>query len=401
MTIRVLFIHQNFPGQFKHVASRLSDLKDFEVRAIGRDTAKGLPGVKITRYKPGTRPKSTAHPFLVQFEDAVAHGSTVARVLEKFRSSNWCPDVVIAHPGWGEALFIKDVFPDCRLINFCEYYYHAHGADSGFDPEFALSRSSGPQIRVRNALHLTNLENCDLAVTPTRWQHSLHPKAYQRKIRIIHEGIDTTFLKPNPGSSYSTSEGEVFHAQQEIVTFVSRNLEPYRGFHTFMRALKNLMNSNKNCIVLIVGGDGVSYGRKPTGFSSWREKMLNELNLDTSRIRFLGKVPYNDYVKILQISRVHVYLTYPFVLSWSMLEAMSCGCLIIASKTAPVQEYIQDKENGLLVDFFDHAQLATTIDYALKHPKDLSHLRTAARNSVLHLSLERSIDNYLNLISSP
>lgn len=399
MKTKILFIHQNFPGQFKHLADRLNSLDSFEVFAIGRENAVGLPGIRLFRYKTPITPKSDVHPFLIHYDNAIHHGTAVARQLRSLDKAGWRPDLVIAHPGWGEALFVKDVFPHCKLINFCEFYYHVHGADANFDTEFPSAPVSGGRIRLRNSLHLTNLESCDVAITPTRWQHSLHPPAYKDKLRILHEGINTSVLVPNSHACYESPDGQRFFAGEEIVTFVSRNLEPYRGFHVFMRALKVLFEKNKTCKVLVVGGDGVSYGFPSKTFRTWREQMVSETNIDVSRIIFLGKIPYHDYIKVLQVSRAHVYLTYPFVLSWSLLEALSCQCLVIASDTPPVREFITDNNNGLLVDFFDHHELASSLQWALLHNRTLNHLQTAARESVLHLSVDRACDEYLNLIN--
>lgn len=235
--VRVLFVHQNFAGQFRHLATHLAGLPDMDVLAIGRDTAPGLPGIRLIRYRPKRSAGKGTHPYLRSFENAVLHGQQVARLLVDLRDKGYRPDIIIAHPGWGETLYAKDVFPATRLVHFCEYFYHSKGADAGFDPEFPIDLNGAARLRSRNALHLLNLENCDLGLTPTRWQHSLHPKAYQNKIRIIHEGIDTEHLHPNPHATLTLPDGTHLRAGDPVVTYVARNLEPYRGFHIFMRAL--------------------------------------------------------------------------------------------------------------------------------------------------------------------
>lgn len=301
-------------------------------------------------------------------EDAVLHGQAVARILLQLKKSGWRPDAILAHPGWGETLYAKDVFPDARLVHYCEWYYNAPPldgldqvdranwpyADIGFDPEFPVEFDDLSRIRSWNALHLLNLNNCDVGISPTHWQKKQHPQAYLDKIVVAHEGIDTENLGPDPHAVFKTPSGEVLKANdpnKPVITYVARNLEPYRGFHTFMRALPAVQREHKNAHVLIVGGDDVSYGSRPKDAKSWKAKMLAEVGsqLDPTRTHFLGKVPYADYKRVLQVSSAHVYLTCPFVLSWSCLEAMATGCLMVASDTAPVREVLAHGQQGLLV----------------------------------------------------
>lgn len=396
--MKVLFIHQNFPGQFKHIAQHLAQQPGVEVLAIGRDTAPGLPAIKLLRYQPLRGTTAATHPYLRSFEDAVLHGQQVLRLLLDLKRKGYRPDVIVAHPGWGETLYAKDAFPDAKLIHFCEFYYHAHGADANFDPEFPLSLDSAARLRTRNSLHLLNLENCDLGITPTQWQYSLHPEAYRHKLRVIHEGIDTESLGPDPDAKLQLPNGKWLQAGQPIVTYVARNLEPYRGFHTFMRSLPRLLKQHPTCQVVIVGGDGVSYGSLPKDAPNWRTKLLAENPLDLSRVHFLGKVPYETYKKVLQVSAAHVYLTYPFVLSWSLLEAMASGCLIVASDTAPVREVIRDGCNGLLVDFFDSAKLSEKLVAALNNESGSSSCMQNAWRSARQFSLEQGLSAYKDLI---
>ncbi|MFZ3183692.1 MAG: glycosyltransferase family 4 protein [Pseudomonas sp.] len=396
--MKVLFIHQNFPGQFKHVALHLAQLPGVEVLAIGRDTAPGLPGVQLLRYKPQRAAGAGTHPYVRLLEGAVLHGQQVLRLLLELKAKGYQPDVIVAHPGWGETLYAKEVFADTKLIHFCEYYYHSHGADANFDPEFPSSIDGAASIRTRNALHLLNLENCDLGITPTYWQHSLHPKAYREKIKVIHEGVDTGVLQPDAQATLSLPNGAVLRAGMPIVTYVARNLEPYRGFHSFMRALPQLLKQHLTCQVVIVGGDDVSYGSKPQDAPNWRSKLLQENSVDLSRVHFLGKVPYETYKKVLQVSAAHVYLTYPFVLSWSLLEAMASGCLIVGSDTAPLHEVLRASENALLVDFFDSAKLAETLVAALENPELHADKRVQAQLAAAGYGLDAGLKGYLELL---
>jgi glycosyltransferase involved in cell wall biosynthesis len=392
--MRVLFVHQNFPGQFRHIAAHLAQQPGVEVLAIGRDTAPGLPGVRLLRYKPHRGADQATHPYVRTMEEAVLHGQQVLRLLLDLKGKGYRPDVIVAHPGWGETLYAKDAFPHAKLIHFCEYYYHSHGADANFDPEFPLDINGAARIRTRNALHLLNLENCDLAVTPTKWQHSLHPAAYRDKIQVIHEGIDTDNLKPDPHAELTLPNGNVLKAGMPIVTYVARNLEPYRGFHTFMRALPDLLKQHPTCQVVIVGGDGVSYGSAPKDAPNWRSKLLQENPVALSRVHFLGKVPYETYKKVLQVSAVHVYLTYPFVLSWSLLEAMATGCLIVGSDTAPVREVIRDGANGVLVGFFDKDEVVRAVVKGLGMGEEAGEYRRLAFSEARRYSMRQGVFEY-------
>lgn len=379
--MKVLFIHQNFPGQFRHIAAYLAKQPDVQVLAIGREQAQGLPGIRLLRYKPHRAASRHTHPYARTFEDGVLHGQQVLRLLLNLKAKGYRPDVIVAHPGWGETLYAKEAFPNARLIHFCEYYYQTSGADAGFDPEFPLDKHDMARIRSRNALHLLNLENCDQAITPTHWQHSLHPEAYQNKIQVIHEGIDTANLGPDPCATLQLPNGQILKAGDPIITYVARNLEPYRGFHSFMRALPQVLREHPTCQVVIVGGDGVSYGSQPNDAANWRTKLLSENPVDLSRVHFLGKVPYDTYRKVLQVSAVHVYLTYPFVLSWSLLEAMASGCLIAGSDTAPVREVLRHGHNALLTSMLQPDVIALDLRNTLNERARLQPLRQTARRT--------------------
>jgi glycosyltransferase involved in cell wall biosynthesis len=390
--MRILIIHQNFPGQFRHVAKAWSQRPGWQVVGIGRDTAPGMPelersgNLKLIRYKPHRKVHTHQHHYLRRMEDAVLHGQAVARILLKLKNQGFTPDVILAHPGWGETLYAKDVFPGSRLVHFAEWFYNSTGADIGFDPEFPTSFDDHTRIRTWNALHMLNLEHCDAAISPTHWQKAQHPKAYLDKITVAHEGIDTENLGPNPNAQIQLPNGQVLKAGDPVITYVARNLEPYRGFHQFMRALPAIQKEHKTCHTVIVGGDEVSYGRSPDpdkdGAKTWKEKMLNEVGhqLDPTRTHFLGKVPYETYKRVLQVSAAHVYLTYPFVLSWSMLEAMATGCLVIGSDTAPVQEVLRDEINGQTTPFHNTTKLIERLATALTTSQD-PLLRQRARST--------------------
>ncbi len=418
--MRILLIHQNFPGQFRHVAQAWTTRPGWQVVAIGRDTCPGLPALpelQLLRYKPHRDGAKTQHPYLRKMEDAVLHGQAVARVLQKLKQQGFTPDAILAHPGWGETLYAKDVFPQARLIHLCEWYYNPHGADVNFDPEFPSTVDDQLRIRTWNALHLLNLEHCDAAISPTQWQRAQHPAIYQPKIHVAHEGVDTHNLHPDATATLAlvateTAPAVLLKAGDPVITFVARNLEPYRGFHQFMRALEIVQREHPTVQTLVVGGDDVSYGKRPPQRhpkntptntpTHWRQHMLQECRIDKSRTHFLGRIPYAQYKQVLQVSSAHVYLTVPFVLSWSMLEAMASGCLVIASNTAPVREVIQDGVNGLLVDFFSPQAIASQVLHSLQQPQLSAPLRLAAQVWVRqHYPLQAGVAAYEGVLGIP
>jgi len=371
--IRVLFIHQNLPGQFRRLIRDLQSRPDMELTAIGEETAvrrENLgPRLRVIGYPKPEGAGEKTHHYLKHFEACVRRGQSIARLCVGLKEQGYVPDVVLAHPGWGEALFVKDVFPQARLVVFCEFWWAADGLDVNFDPAYPSSFDDRARIRIKNSVLMQSLMAADDGVAPTRWQLGAHPPELRPKIRMIHEGIDTRFLAPDPQASLALPNGALLTRAQPVLTYVARNLEPYRGFHTFMRSLPRLLAGNPDLQVVVVGGDGVSYGRPPPpGFDSYRAALVAELaaelagqdrQVDWSRVHFLGKVPYDTYRSVLQVSSLHVYLTYPFVLSWSMLEAMAVGVPVLGSDTGPVREVIRDGDNGFLTDFFDSEALAT------------------------------------------
>lgn len=400
--MRILLIHQNFPGQFKRLAQVWAKEPGWQVLGLGRHTAPGLPDVQWGRYKLHRPIGKGQHPYLRKMEDAVLHGQAVARSLLDLKRKGFYPDVILAHPGWGETMYVRDVFPRTRVVHFCEWYYGTPDSDMGFDPAYPSDFNAQARARTWNALHALNLTQCDIGVSPTEWQRSRHPEIFQPKIHLAHEGVDTNILRPDASAQLHMPNGYMLSAGDPVITYVARNLEPYRGFPSFMRALAKVQEKNKRFHTIVVGGNDVSYGSKPSDAPNWREKILREFpELDLQRIHFLGKVPYDVYRKVLQVSTAHVYLTYPFVLSWSMLEAMASNCLVIGSRTAPVQEVIQHGVNGLLVDFFDHLNIADSIAAALDSPKSFQSIREQARATVLDkYTLDLGEKQYRNLIQA-
>ena len=382
---RFLFLHQNFPGQFVHVAQELLRL-GHDVTALGIQ-GPGVAGVKYLRYEPIRPPQASAMELAQDFEAKIARGAACANAMLQLKQGGYQPDVVVAHPGWGEALFCKDVWPQAKLVVFAEFFYSAEGADHGFDPEFPEDNLSiRAKIRIKNSVHLHALSAADAGYTPTRWQHAQLPPEYRSKVKVIFDGIDTEAIAPDPKASITLQRGNIRVVPgDEVITYVSRNLEPYRGFHVFMRALPEILSRRPNARCIIVGRDDVSYGSRPPDGENWRSVLLREVGdqLPPDRVHFLGGLPYQNYLKVLQVSACHVYLTYPFVLSWSCLEAMSAGCVVVGSRTAPVEEVIQHGHNGLLTDFFDTRALANQVIDVLADPSGHRDLALCARDTVV------------------
>ncbi|MCF8177714.1 MAG: glycosyltransferase family 4 protein [Sulfuritalea sp.] len=392
--MKLLLVHQNFPAQFGHIAAHFAADPGHRVIAIGEShnikraiASRQLhPGIELHSYPEPHASSGATHRYLLPYEAAVRRGLETASLASQIKARGFTPDLIVAHPGWGEALFMRDVFPEARLVLYGEYYYHAAGADVGFDPEFPSTPDDAFRIRMKNTTQWMSMQHADLLLTPTNWQKSRFPELIQPRMRVVHDGIDTRRAAPDSSAGISLrAAGISLGADDEIVTYVARNLEPYRGFHIFLRSLPALLKRRPKARVLIVGGDQVSYGSKPADGRTWRRVVLDEVGgqLDSSRVHFLGRVAYADYLRLLQISTVHVYLTYPFVLSWSLLEAMSAGCMVIGSRTAPVEEVIRHGENGWLVDFFDHQALAEKLAEAIEQRDQLAPVRAAARKTVV------------------
>ena len=390
-----LFIHQNFPAQYVHLLRHLADQPGNQLYFITQPNANTMSGVQKITYPKDERDRINCHAYSVEIDRAIYAAASVADKCRDLRGQGFRPDLIIGHSGWGETMFVKDVFPNVPLLANFEFYYHSSGVDVGFDPEFVSIFQDPSRLRVRNATNALAFEAADWGHSATKWQRSLYPPEMRSRISAVHEGVDTDIARPSRTATFKLpGSGRVLTHRDEVVTYVARNLEPYRGFHTFMRALPQLLRRRRGAQIVIVGGDGVSYGAPPPPRSTFKEMMLHELGakIDLTRVHFVGMLEYHDYLNLLQVSSVHVYLTYPFVLSWSFIEAMACGCLIVGSRTAPVLEVLQNGSNGLTVDFFAPKSLATRIESALEQPDGMQALRNAARiTAVKHFDLKTVI----------
>ena len=385
--MKILLVHQNFPGQFLHLAPELMR-RGHEVRALTDLVNKRTSPVETLRYRHEAPPVDpNACRLGRNYTQQSDRGVTVARAcLRLRRETGYVPDVIFGHSGWGETLFLKEVWPEAKLIVYAEFYYRGRGADVGFDPEAGEAGFDQIVIAQGRTTHLgQSLLHADAGVSPTEWQASTYPPALRQMLRVIFDGVDTAAMAPDPAAEVQLPGGPLLRAGDEVLTFVNRNLEPYRGYHSFIRALPAIMAARPKAQVVLVGGDEVSYGPAPKDGRKWKDIYLDEVKdrLDLSRVHFPGRVPYPVFTKLMQVSRAHAYLTYPFVLSWSMVEAMSAGALVIGSDTAPVREVIRHGDNGLLVDFFDIPAWSKTITEALAEPERFMPLRAAARQTVL------------------
>jgi glycosyltransferase involved in cell wall biosynthesis len=401
--MNVLFIHQNFPGQFKQLALALAEIQGWHVVAVGQrpiDRAE-LPGISYFTYGQLPPLDPPQYPPLEQFVSHVRRGRAVANLLRQLADQGFRPDIVVAHPGWGEALFLHDVFPDAPLIAYLEFYYRAQRSDLDFDLEFPASSADLEFLRLRNLTNLLAFETATVSVSPTEWQAGLFPPNLRSRIIVLHEGVDTCLASPNDSAALRLPQDRVLTRKDEVLTYVARGLEPYRGFHILMRALPEMQKRRPDLFTIVVGADEVSYGRRPASGGSWRETLLAEVGheLDMSRVWFAGMLPYSRYLDVLRVSTVHLYLTYPFVLSWSLLEAMSVGCAIVASDTPPVTEVITGEETGRLVGFFDRDALVSAVEALFQDPEQRARLGTAARAHVVdrYDFRRRALPSYLAL----
>lgn len=392
---RFLFIHQNFPGQFVHTAPAIARL-GHEVLALrikkhASEKLVNWQGVQVLPYELSGANVKGLHPWLTDIETKTLRATACWKACRQLKAAGWNPDVIVAHPGWGESLFVKSVWPSARVGLYAELYYQATGADSDFDPEF----QNTPSDEVRNRLQMKNLNNlahlsiADALLSPTRWQADSFPSPWRETITVAHDGVSTDSIQPDPGVALTlAASSRTLHRQDTVITFVARHLEPYRGFHVFMRALPNLLRRLPSAQIIIVGDEAEGYGPLPGRHATWREILTQEVQAsisaqDWQRVHFLGRVNRATFTKVLQLSTVHVYLSYPFVLSWSLLEAMSAGCAIVASDTAPVREVIEHGREGLLVDFFDKNALVESICQLKQHPSQRRTLGEAARKSAI------------------
>ncbi len=395
--MKFLFVHQNFPGQFLHIVRHLAKMEQHEVAFITEPNANIIAGVhKVPYVKPPPGAPET-HIAARELDGGVRRAEVVARTAANLRQLGFDADIIIGHHGWGELLNLRDIWPKAPLLGYMEFYYRTDGIDVGFDPEFPTDPADYPRIRAKNAINHLALNMGGVGQAPTRWQLSTYPDWAQPQIELLWEGVHLDVCAPDPKARRASLKiGDMaIRPADKLVTYVSRDLEPYRGIHPMMRTLPHLLKARKDVKVVMVGGDGISYGTGPAGGGNWREHMLKEVGdqVDLKRVAFPGRVDYQTYLALLKRSDAHVYLTYPFVASWSLREALAAGCAVVGSDTQPVREFITHGENGLLTSFFDPRGIAQSVLRILEDQTLDRRLRTGARR---YAEAKLSMADYLN-----
>ena len=301
--MRYLFIHQAIPGQFPHLARSLASDPANTVWFLTRIGNAAIPGVNVMRYRIGTKPKPT-HPHLFNLRNGVATGEAVASALLGLeKDQNFRPDLIYAHPGWGETMFVKEIFPEVPLINYAEFYYHVLGGDSFVTTDEVPRFADFMRLRMKNAVNMLALDQCDRAVTPTEWQWRQQPERYRGKISIIHDGVDTDRVRPDPEAEIRLPDGTTVRSGDEVVTYVNRSLEPLRGLFVFAEAAAMVAAKRPDCRFLVVGAEkGTYYGPHPPKGRTFREMALEKLGRARERCHFLGTLDYADYLRVLQVS---------------------------------------------------------------------------------------------------
>jgi len=378
--MHVLFVHRVFPGQFGHIAHYLTKHHRFRCTFLSPEPARNVEGVELIQYRIRGGATEKNHYCSRDFENVIWHSHAVYEALDSRRDIR--PDLIVAHPGFLSTVFLRELH-DCPIIDYFEFYYHTSNSDMDFRPDFPGPHINRLRARARNAHLLLELENCDAGYCPTHWQQQLFPTTFRPKIRTIFDGVDLGLWRPLANVPRRVA-GRDIPPDVRIVTYVSRGLENMRGFDLFMKAAKLLCEKRKDVLFVVVGQDLVYYGgdREVTGKQSFKEWVLSREKFDLSRFLFTGLLPPTDLAQLFSLSDLHIYLTVPFVLSWSLMNALACGTTVLASNTAPVREMIQHEENGLLVDFFDVEGLANLAGQVLDAPAEYKHLGQAGTDLI-------------------
>ncbi|WP_319471994.1 glycosyltransferase [uncultured Pseudodesulfovibrio sp.] len=403
--MRILITHNNFPAQFRHIAEYLGRTPGNQVVFATKTPREEwvIPGVNKAIFTPDGEASQDGYPLVRSIEDGIRHGMGMLNLCAGLKKQGFIPDVILGHSGWGQTMFLRDIFPDTPFVGYFEWYYNSTSPETTFDKR----KRSAPelaQLRLRNSAIMHDLSSCRVGITPTLWQRSQFPIEYQPKIIQAHDGINTNYFEPASGGLIPPEKLDLPNTDltgaKELVTYCSRGLEPYRGFPQFYESLPEILEERPDCHVLIVGEDRVCYSARLPEGESYKKQMMGKVKVDEKRVHFTGPLPYGIYKQVLQASSAHVYLTWPFVLSWSFLEAMSCGCLVIGSNTDPVREVLRHRENGLLTDFHSHKKIAKTVVFALKRQEKLRNLRKNARQTILdRYCLSKCLPAHLNLLA--
>lgn len=382
--MKILFVHQNFPAQFGRLAAYLAKQPEYQIQYMTREDKIQFGDINKVLFREHRTATDNIHPYILPIENAVIQGQAVYKAAARLKAQGFIPDVIYGHSGFGATMFAKDVFPKSAFIGLFEWYFHSHGGVHGYDPDLPVTSDDECKIRTQNMTLLIDLTSCEAGVTSTHWQYQQFPAEFSSKLHVLHEGIDIGYFSPQPERKLVLADKKLnLTDAAEIITYVARGMEPVRGFPQFMQAMSQVMKRRKSCHVVVVGADRVAYGFKHASGKTYKELLLEAFPFDMNRLHFTGVLGYDDYRRVLQASTVHVYLTYPYILSWSMLEAMACGCTVVASATPPVQEVITHGENGILVDMLSIPKIVAGVEHALEDHALRTRLGKNARESTV------------------
>ena len=398
--MNVLFVHQNFPAQFGPFAFRLAATPGWTCTFVSQKAEGVVRGVRCLKYALAGGATEKTHYCGRTFENAVWHAHAVHDCLKT--APDVKPDLILGHSGFGSTLFLRDLYPGVPVVNLFEYFYRVADSDLDFRPDFPSQPIDRLRARARNAMILLDLDNCDRGYCPTDWQRSRFPAEYQPKLTSVFDGVDTGLWTPTPDAPRRVG-GHDLPADLKIVTYATRGMESMRGFDVFMRAAQQVANRRRDVLFVVVGQDRVCYGgdAKHTGGKTFKEWVLGRGEYDLSRFLFTGLLPEAELARLFSLTALHVYLTVPFVLSWSVFNALACGAPVLASDTAPVREVIADGVTGLLRPFFDADAFAEAIDRVLDDPAAVRPLGEAGAKLVRErYSLERCLPRFVALLEA-
>jgi glycosyltransferase involved in cell wall biosynthesis len=378
--MHVLFVHQNYPAQFGHIARRLVKDRGWQCTCLSRNPSGNDNSVALIQYDVKGGATEKTHYCARSFENAVGHSQGIYEACRQHRELQ--PDLIVGHSGFGSTLFLKELY-DCPIVNYFEYFYRPHGSDMDFRLEYPCKEIDFLRSYCRNAMILLDLENCHAGYCPTHWQKSLLPTRYADKLQVIHDGVDTDIWQRHENLPRLIGPHHI-DADTRIVTYVARGLESMRGFDIFMKVAKRIYEQMPNVVFVVVGADQVYYGGDLNHIKekSFREHVLKRDDYNLSKFLFTGILQPSQLARLLSLSDLHIYLTVPFVLSWSLMNAMSCGCKVLASNTEPVREVIVHERNGLLADFYNIDGLVSSSLQVLSDPQAHGRLGQAATATV-------------------
>lgn len=401
MPAGVLFVHNNFPAQFRHLAEALL-ARGVPCWAVGAYTSPGVQGVRIRRYNlpRGTTPG--IFNLAVRAEADLIRGRMALEGARSLKAEEGIdPAVIIGHPGWGETVLMDEAFPAAKQVLFSEFFYHGRDLDIDFDNEFfPLTDLAVLLGKTKNAVMALSLSDADVIVTPTAFQASVLPPVFRPLVKIIHEGVDTKTIRPGEAAPFELDDGRVIAPGTPVITHINNQMEPLRGLHIFARALPRLLAEVPNARVIVIGQEGNrGYGGNAPDERTWKDVCFEGVEVDPARVHFLGKVPHARMLAALRLSTAHIYYSYPFVLSWSLTEAMASGCYIIGSDTAPLRDAIEDGVNGRLLPFFDVDALSTAMIDACRNPDAQGAMRDAARRTaVAHFDRDAGLKAWFDVL---